>query len=80
MEHLHIFIILIMKIYLKNATIDIIIFRYCKDKKLPNKILFNDNEKYLINTNGIITFTDKVNKNLVKFSEIFDIYVGIVSE
>jgi adenine-specific DNA-methyltransferase len=63
----------------ENATIDIIIFRYCKNKKLPNKILFNDNEKYLINTNGIITFTDKVNENLVKFSEIFDIYVGIVS-
>jgi adenine-specific DNA-methyltransferase len=63
----------------ENATIDIIIFRYCKNKKLPNKILFNDNEKYLINTNGIITFTDKVNENWVKFSEIFDIYVGIVS-
>ena len=40
----------------KEANIDVIIFRCCKDTSLPKKCLVNDQEKYLINTNGIITF------------------------
>ena len=62
-----------------NANIDVIIFRYCKNNSLSNKILVNNDEKYLINSNGILTFSDKEQNNMKLFSEYFDIYVGIVS-
>ena len=39
----------------KNASIDVIIFRYCKNNNLSNKIYYNSVQKYLINTNGILT-------------------------
>ena len=64
----------------KNASIDVIVFRYCKNKILPNKILYNNIQKYLINTNGILTFSDDdKNNNYKTFDEYFDIYVGMVS-
>ena len=63
----------------KNASIDVIIFRYCKNISLPKKVLVNDIEKFLINTNGILTFSDSNQKNMSKISEYFDIYVGMVT-
>jgi len=63
----------------ENASIDIIIFRYCKNKKLPNNILYNDVNKFLINTNGIITFSDKKDINMNPLSEYFSIFVGMVT-
>lgn len=62
-----------------NASIDIIIFRYCKNKLIDNKILYNNNIKYIINNNGLITFTEENNNNNIMFKEYFDIYVGIAS-
>jgi adenine-specific DNA-methyltransferase len=64
-----------------NATIDIMIFRYCKNTNLSNEILVNNEKKYLINTNGILTFTDTDTSltNASIFADYFDIYVGIVS-
>lgn len=62
-----------------NANIDVIVFRYCKNKSLSNKILVNDEVKYLINTNGIITFSDNEVINQDKFDEYFDIFVGMVT-
>ena len=63
-----------------NASIDVIVFRYCKDPTLLEKILVNDEEKYLINTNGILTFTSElINKPLSKFEDYFDIFVGMVT-
>jgi adenine-specific DNA-methyltransferase len=63
----------------ENASIDIIIFRYCKNKKLQNNILFNDKNKFLINTNGIITFSDKKDIYMKPLSEYFSIFVGMVT-
>jgi len=67
----------------KNASIDIIIFRYCKNNKINNKInkkmLYNNKLLHIINTNGLITFTKNNNKNKNMFKDYFDIYVGIVS-
>ena len=63
----------------KNASIDVIVFRYCKNSKLQKKTLHNGKEKYLINGNGIITFSDSSPENLSSFSEYFDIYVGMVT-
>ena len=62
-----------------NASIDIIIFRYCKNNKLSNSILFNDQPKFLINTNGIITFSDNEEQNMKTLSEYFSIFVGMVT-
>ena len=64
----------------EHATIDVIVFRYCKDKKLDSKVIINDEEKYLVNTNGIITFSEtKKRKSGKSFGEDFSIFVGMVS-
>lgn len=63
----------------ENASIDIIVFRYCKDNTLSNKILVNNEEKFLVNTNGILTFTEKENNNMKTLSEYFNVYVGMVT-
>lgn len=63
----------------ENASIDIIVFRYCKDNTLSNKILVNNQEKFLVNTNGILTFTEEENTNMLTLSEYFNIYVGMVT-
>jgi adenine-specific DNA-methyltransferase len=61
------------------ATIDIIIFRYCKNNTKNKTVLYNDNLMYLINTNGLITFEKEIKNNNNLFADYFDIYVGIVS-
>jgi adenine-specific DNA-methyltransferase len=63
----------------EDANIDIIIFRYCKNKSLPKTVIHNDKLMHISNNNGLITFSDTVNNSLVVFSDFFDIYVGIVS-
>ena len=63
----------------KNASIDVLIFRYCKDKTLSNEVLFNNELLYVINNKGLVTFNVKENTSGVSFKEYFDIYVGIVS-
>lgn len=63
----------------KNASIDIIIFRYCKNDSLPKKTLLNNKEKFIINSNGILTFSDNENKHFETFKDHFDIYVGMVT-
>lgn len=63
----------------EGANIDVLIFRYCKNSKLEKNTLYNNNKKYIINTNGLITFQDQENNKQKLFMEYFDIYVGIVS-
>lgn len=63
----------------KNASIDVIVFRYCKNKSLPKKTLFNDEVKYLIHTNGLITFSDTVELQQHIFKDYFKIGVGMVT-
>jgi adenine-specific DNA-methyltransferase len=62
----------------ENASIDVIIFRYCKNIIIDKKILYNDKLLYIKNSNGLITFEEE-KKNGVLFQEYFDIYVGLVS-
>ena len=62
-----------------NASIDIIIFRYCKNNLLEKRVLYNNKLLYITNSNGLITFTEKENNNISMFQEYFDIYVGLVS-
>ena len=64
----------------ENASIDVIIFRYCKNNLIEKKVLYNDKLLYIINSDGLITFSEKENNTSnVMFKDYFDIYVGIVS-
>ena len=63
----------------ENASIDVIVFRYCKNKLIEKKVVYNDKLLYITNSNGLITFGEKQNKNSVMFKDFFDIYVGLVS-
>ena len=62
----------------ENASIDVIVFRYCKNKLIEKKVVYNDKLLYITNSNGLITFGEKQNKNSVMFKDFFDIYVGLV--
>lgn len=62
-----------------NASIDVILYRYCKNPEMAKQVLYNDKPLYVINSNGLITFEEFADENREKFSDVFDIYVGIVS-
>ena len=63
----------------ENASIDVIVFRYCKNKLLEKKVLYNNKLMFIINSNGLITFSDNINENKHLIKDYFDVYVGIVS-
>jgi adenine-specific DNA-methyltransferase len=63
----------------ENASIDIIIFRYCKDQSLPHRTLYNDKQLFLNHTDGMITFDNKDLRGIPKIEELFNVYVGMVS-
>ena len=63
----------------ENASIDIIVFRYCKNNKLLKQVLYNNELLYIINNEGLITFNKNNNINNVSFKDYFNIYVGLVS-
>lgn len=63
----------------EGASIDVLIFRYCKTDILSNKVFYNETEMYLHNNNGIITFSENKENTENIFKDFFDIYVGIVS-
>ena len=62
-----------------NATIDVIIFRYCKNNILKKKVLYNDKLLFINNSNGLITFNENEIIDEVLIKDFFDIYVGVVS-
>lgn len=63
----------------KNASIDIIIFRYCKNSSIEKTVLYNDKLLYTTNNNGLITFNKEKADECIMFKDYFDIYVGLVS-
>lgn len=63
----------------ENASIDIIVFRYCKNNLIEKKVLYNNELLYIINNDGLITFDKNKNNNKFMFKDCFDIYVGLVS-
>jgi len=62
-----------------NASIDIIIFRYCKNASIDKKVLYNEKILYIANCKGLITFCEEINDNNLTFGDYFDVYVGLVS-
>lgn len=63
----------------EDASIDVIVFRYCKNSSIEKKVLYNDKLVYIKNSNGLITFGEEENNSGVMFCDYFDIYVGLVS-
>uniref|UniRef100_A0A6C0LFR2 site-specific DNA-methyltransferase (adenine-specific) n=1 Tax=viral metagenome TaxID=1070528 RepID=A0A6C0LFR2_9ZZZZ len=76
----------------QGASIDVLVFRYCKDAALPNEIFYNDVKMQLRHTNGLVTFykekekekekdqdKEKENQKKANLSDIFQICVGLVS-
>lgn len=63
----------------ENASIDVIVFRYCKNSSIEKKVLYNDKLLYITNSNGLVTFGEEENTNSVMFQDYFDIYVGLVT-
>jgi adenine-specific DNA-methyltransferase len=64
----------------KGASIDVIVFRYCKNSSIEKKVLYNDKLLYITNSDGLITFAEEAETgDGVLFQEYFDICVGLVS-
>lgn len=62
----------------ENASVDVIVFRYCKNHTIEKKVLYNEILLNITNTNGLVTFEERLCDGVV-FSEYFDVYVGLVS-
>ena len=62
----------------KNASVDVIVFRYCKSNLIEKEVIYNNELLNIINSNGMLTF-EKENRNDVMFNEYFDIYTGLSS-
>lgn len=62
----------------EGASIDIVVFRYQKTQGLEMVCLYNDEQKYITNNNGMITFGDS-RCATTPIGEYFDVYVGMVS-
>lgn len=67
----------------ENASIDVLIFRYVKDPQLDKKVIYESKLKqealYIMNSDGLVTFTHTDQTNMPKIEDFFNIYVGIVS-
>jgi adenine-specific DNA-methyltransferase len=64
----------------ENASIDVIVFRYCLEPDLERTVMYNNELKRLINTNGTITFASMHDTTgNVKIEDYFDVLVGMVS-
>ena len=65
----------------ENASVDVVVYRYekgCSESGAARVIQYNDNPRYMINTNGLITFP-KTKPTGVKINNVFNVYVGMVS-
>ena len=62
----------------EHANIDVMVFRYCKDKTLEKKASINNKIKFITATNGLITFDDNYNDGYI-LKDYFNAYVGLVS-
>ena len=63
----------------ENASIDVIVFRYCKDKSLEKQVMYNDELLYIIESRGLLTFSKTNDNEKTIVNELFNIYVGMVT-
>ena len=65
----------------EGASIDVIVFRYCKNTSLPKRVMYNGEEKQVRNHDGILTFSTTLSDSCrdETFATYFDVYVGMVT-
>jgi adenine-specific DNA-methyltransferase len=63
----------------KEASIDVIVYRYSKNTSLGNITYYNGEKKYINNNNGLITFHDNEVENNKSFKDYFTAHVGMVT-
>ena len=63
----------------EGASIDVMIFRYCKDESLEKRAMYNGRDMRIINSYGLITFSDRDDAEGILIEDLFDVYVGMVS-
>ena len=63
----------------EHASIDVIVFKYCKNVSMAKKVLYNDQWMYITNSEGLITFGEEENTHSAMFQDYFEVYVGLVS-
>ena len=63
----------------ENASIDVLVFRYCKNDQHSKEVLYNDELLHIVNNEGLITFKKQSNSTSVSFKDYFDIHVGLVT-
>lgn len=61
-----------------NASVDVIVFRYENGAKVDT-VSYNNHIKYILLKNNILTFSDTKTENKINISDLFDVYVGLVS-
>lgn len=62
-----------------QAAVDILIFRYCKDASLEKIVNYNEVNRLICNSHGLITFVDRESVSGVTVGDLFHCYVGLVS-
>lgn len=65
--------------FFAGASIDVLVFRYCKGLINEKKVLYNDTTMFVCNKEGLLTFSSEEELSNTFFQDYFDIYVGIVS-
>jgi len=63
----------------EGASIDVVVFRYCKNKRLGKNVFHNDIPLHVVNSNGMITFNEEPLTDAPRLGDIFNICVGLVS-
>lgn len=63
----------------EQASIDVVIYRYCKGLRNTKETICNDVKMYSYCKSGMITFSRANQLTNTIFSDVFDIYVGLVS-
>ena len=63
----------------KNASIDVIVFRYCKNRSKEKEVFYNNKKLCITDSNGLITFGEKSSNLSLLIQEYFNVYVGLVS-
>lgn len=63
----------------ENASIDVIVYRYCKNNAIEKKVLYNNKIMHITNSKGLVTFGEDAIAHSLLFEDYFDIYVGLVT-
>ena len=62
-----------------NASIDVVVFRYCRDISLPKVANLDGREVVVREHKGLVTFEDKLSGPTETLGDWFHVYVGLVT-